>query len=814
LVTFAGDAAVERAPGSRWSEVELDASLALGATDISAAIYEALQIMPSSGVRRIVLLTDGAETRGSADTAARAAAAAGVEIDVVPLTGAGEYGEVLVQSITAPDAVAGGESHEIRSVIGSTTDTQAEVILLRDGDLVGRRSVPLSAGDTVVSFQTAVEEDGWYKYQVFVRGGVDRLPQNNTATTHVQVRGRPVVLYVSQPEEQSEPFLRAIATQGILVRTTTPNALPATLPGLLENDAVIVDNVPAYDLSVRKMEVLEDYVEGAGGGFLMVGGDVAYGAGGYFRTPVERLLPVDMDITSSMRIPSLAMVFVIDKSGSMGNTEVGGASKLDLVKEAVLSSVEIMNPFYNVGLLAFDADFEWTVPLTPAGEQERIVELLASLESGGGTILDAALEEAHRVLRDTRASVKHLVVLSDGLASEAEFEPIIRRLLGANITVSTVSIGANANRTLMEDMARWGDGRHYHTSSTRNIPRIFTSETTIVSRNLVVEETFFPTITGGSPILSGFDTEDFPPLRGFVLTYPKAGANQPMSGTGDNPILATWRYGLGRTAAFTSDFRGKWGRDWVGWDGFPRFAAQLVRWIERPSGNERIDVTFDRGDRFVTVDIEARTVSGEYLSGRRLAVRVLDPSGEISDYTTDHVAPGAYRARIPTESEGDYFVTVRDLTEGPETTAPHTAVLNVPYSREYTRSSADFALLESIADRTGGVVAQSDPSAVYRPGESSGGGLKQIWPYLSLAALGLFLIELLFVYVLLPSGFAARLARLVRSAKPTATGHSYDEVRDQILEGYRAERERKKDLRTWFRLPRGVTKSDRKVFKR
>ena len=692
LISFGGTAEIERAPSSGWTETTLEARTSRGETDVARAIYRGLELLPDAGTRRMVLFTDGRANRGDTETAVAAARSAGVQIDVVPLATRDTEREVLVRSLDAPAAVSAGESYEVRAVVHSGVETATEVLLFRGEELIARREERLPVGDSVLRFETSEDTEGWYRYQLFVRSPSDRLPQNNTAATYVQVRGRPVLLYVSQDEERSEPFLEALAIQGILVRTVTPDQIPQDVVQLLPNDAVVLDNVPAYDLSVRKTEVLEDYVEGAGGGFLMIGGDASYGAGGYYRTPVERMLPVDMDITSSMRILSLAMVFVIDKSGSMGNTEVGGASKLDLVKEAVLSSVEIMNPFYNVGLLAFDADFEWTVPLTPAGERERIVELLASLESGGGTILDAALEESLRTLSDTRASVKHLVVLSDGLASEAEFQPIIQELSDANITVSTVSIGSNANRTLMEDIARWGDGRHYHTAGTRNIPRIFTSETTIVSRNLVVEEVFFPTITEAGPIVAGFDSADLPPLHGFVLTYPKAGARQPLSGTGENPILATWRYGLGRSAAFTSDVRGRWGRDWVTWNGFPRFAAQLVRWIQRPESRTGVSVRFESYGGETTAHIEARDPVGEFVSGIPLSVRLLGPSGEPTDYQAEHTAPGAYQVTIPTPASGDYFLTIREADASAQDSprvGPQTVVYAVDYPPEYHTFAPD-----------------------------------------------------------------------------------------------------------------------------
>src|SRR4029453_17867344 len=43
----------------------------------------------------------------------------------------------------------------------------------------------------------------------------------------------------------------------------------------------------------------------------------------------------------------------------------------------------------------------------------------------------------------------------------------------------------------------------------------------------------------------------------------------------DDPLLAQWQYGLGRSVAWTSDSTGRWAADWVGWNGFNRFFSRL-----------------------------------------------------------------------------------------------------------------------------------------------------------------------------------------------------------------------------------------------
>lgn len=742
-------------------------------------------------------------------------------MDVFPLVVEQSPEEVFVKRVSARSEVRKGEVHELRVVIGANATAQATVTVLRDGQYYGEQRLQLVRGDNVVSFPSVLENEGVHEYSVLVTSPRDAVTINNRGLATTRVVGEPVVLYVS--DNPAPAIVNALASQGVRAQTVAAEAIPQTLEQLVRYEAVIFDNVAAHDLSVSRMEVVEQYVRDTGGGFLMLGGDASFGAGGYYRTPIERVLPVDMDVTSSMKIPSLAMVFVIDKSGSMGSAEVSGATKLDLVKEAVIASVEIMNPYYTVGLLAFDADFEWTVPLVRAGERQRIVEDLARLSSGGGTVLEGALSEAQRSLVDVEAAVKHLIVLSDGLTSDGEFEPIISRMRDDHITVTTVSIGSSSNRALMRDIAEWGGGRSYHTSQTSDIPQIFASETTIVSRNLIVEETFLPSVQSASPILRGIDTTTMPALRGFVLTYQKPSADQILSAIGANPLLSSWQYGLGRSAAFTSDLRAKWGTGWLGWGDYPQFVSQLVRWTsrERPAGS--FDVQYAREGSAVQLIVDATDPDGSFRNLLDLGaiVRRTDAgdSGEEAGRQVDlrQVAPGRYAGEFRAPGAGSYVVTI----VGPET-PPQSFGYSRGYPAEYLQFSTDYPLLTQTARSGGGrVLRASDAGAVFEPTGADAESRSAIYRLLVLLAIGVLLIELLFKQILFPARAASTISEDAGDASPQgprgggrrrsarnasqagasaseSSVPSYEDVRREVARAYREESNRRADLRGWF----------------
>jgi Ca-activated chloride channel homolog len=822
LVRFGANADLELlAPGvppQQQAGDDVDAS----ATDIAGAIQFGLAQVGEGGAEsagyrgagsadsadyrgaRIVLLSDGNENRGSAEQAATVARSLGAKIFPVPLSAllqadaSQRSSEVSVEDIRAPERVRQGEAHEVTVMVKSRTETRARVSLFRDGQPVATRDGILAAGQNAVQFSGVFPEQGLHAWDALVEAPRDAVPENNHYRRFVQVTGTPQVLVVTGKGRQSQPLLAALSAQGISTVSADVAALPGTLAGFLPYDAIILDNAPGYGISNEKMETIARYVRDAGGGLLMVGGENSFGAGGYFKTPIERVLPVDMDVKSQVQLPHLSLVIVVDKSGSMGSAVPTGETKLDVVKSAALSAIEILNPFDRVGILAFDADWQWTVPLTNAGETQKIAQDLSTLSAGGGTIMYPALEEAYRVISASPSPLRHVIVLTDGLTNPGAFEELVRKMARAKITVSTVAVGEDADKTLLKNIATWGGGRTYATDDPRDVPQIFVTETTLVTRSLLVEKSFFPSVVDPGETLRGISLQSMPALGGFVLTYLKPGAQAELSALYDAPLLATWRYGLGRTAAFTSDFRAHWATAWLSWGQFPRVAAQLVRWIERPSGGDvlhpRIDI--DKGRASISVD--AYDDVGAFANGLTISGIVLGPQGDRSEISLPQTGPGLYAGIFEAGRVGDYTVTL-SARRGTESLAPVTLGASVPYSDEFRMLGVDSPLMARVASASGGrIISSADDEAGLsellrrEPGRSATSN--GAWRYLLLVALLLFFLDIVVRRLAVPEGLRARIAARRQAWKSARRkpGLSYEEISGMVTKAHEEERSKLK----------------------
>lgn len=762
LVVFGADAAVEslvRRGGEPLREIT--AHVESAGTDIGRAIEVAVGAFPAAGHRRIVLLTDGRENIGDARAAAAVARSLGVEVDTVALKKSALRKEIYVEHLTVPARARLHEPFNVRTTVRSNETTRAHLVIMRNGVLLREFTVELQRGANVFSLPDQADAQGLLEYEAIINSDDDSEPANNRYQAFVQVSGAPKVLHVAGGPQDSRYVTAALRAQGLAVDEVTASSLPANLHELVDYELVILNNVSGFDLSLAKMALLEYYVRDAGGGLLQIGGERSYGAGGYYGTPVEQLLPVAMNVKTDVKMPSLSVVFVLDRSGSM-STRTRGEEKLAIAKRAALSSINLLTGLDRVGILAFDSDKEWVVRPTEARMRRSIAEKLRELKVGGGTDLYIALDEAHRVMREERAKIKHLIVLSDGLTEgDKNFDSLAERIAADGITMSTVAMGTDADRRLMARLAIIGKGRYYHTDDPRNVPRIFTSETMTVARDLVVEGSIRPRRIHADELTAGFGADAFPELGGYQRTHPKPAAQVVLAGRGGDPLLASWRYGLGKAVAFTSDLSGRWGRQWVEWPDFARFLSQMARWTMRQSGSETFVPQFQwSGQRGVfTVDVLDR--DDRFVNGLKLDASLMDSSRHERRVELAQIAPGRYSVEFPVPREGRYYLTVTGR-DGSRQVGPRTFGLVVPYSSEHLDLGVDDQLLRDVADIAGGhrrPLSGASLKAVTTPALKSSSSLSRIWWPFFLAALIFLVADVAVRRLPLPDTWRERWAR-------------------------------------------------------
>lgn len=679
------------------------------ATRLEHALSSVLQRLPENANSRVLILSDGVETQGDAARLIPAAVQKRTPIDVFPLS-AGHDGEALVEGLIVPEFVVAGEPYDVRAVVASTVETQADASLYRNGELIARRPVLLHAGRNIIAFEGLREASGsgdTVAYEVRISPEVDGFLQNNVGYGLVRTEAEARVLVIAEDEETGESFTDLLRGQGIPADVRASGAALLSPAALLDYRAVVLLDVPAYALSGAQLQNLTYFVEDTGGGLLAIAGARSFGLGGYARTPLEEILPVSMDAPQNLIMPSVAMVLALDRSGSMAETQ-GSFSKLDLAKEAALGVLDLMHDKDLIGVIAFDTVPYWVVPVQPVEGRIAIASSIASLSAEGGTNLGPALDAAEESLSGVEAALKHLIVLTDGRSTPGDFEGLTRALRAAGVTVSTVGIGRDADRELLAKIAEWGDGRFYYTEDIRAIPQIFATETTVITRPMRVDSLFSPQWYQQADFWQ--EATPLPALGGYVITTPKAAAAVHLKAPDDSPILASWRRGLGKAAAFTSGADEAWLAEWSDWEGYGAFMGQLVRWLMRadPAAGLIAQVSLEDDEGLLIVD--ALNADGSFQNFLNLYAQVIAPDGSPTLVALEQVAPGRYQASFPANQQGVYTAFVTEAGQG--ATAAVTGAVR-SYPDEYNVLRPDSTLLFRLARQTGGLVLEdASPEAL------------------------------------------------------------------------------------------------------
>jgi Mg-chelatase subunit ChlD len=731
------------------------------ATDIASALRLAQGMLGGEQRRRVVLFTDGRQTTGDAVRTAEELAAAGIRVDVVPL-GGGVAADVLVESVRAPSTVREGEAYEVVGVLRNTGDAPVavEVVTRADGAEIDRRTVTAEPGRTEVAVPRTAETDGTIRYEMRIATASSVVPQNDIGRTAVQVAGPPKVLVFEGEAGAGRDLEAALVSAGVPVDLLDGGRAPLpALDRLLDYDSVVLVDVPAPLLGETGMRTLDSFVRDAGHGVVAIGGDDAFGMGNYDGTLLEDLLPVFARVRDPQRRPSVAEALVVDVSGSMaachcrpdgfaggpGMGEEGGINKTDITKEAVARAIAALDAEDTVGVLAFNAEARWVVPLQKLPDQGVVDDALARLHPDGPTDVVVAIEEAIRGLKDVNARLRHIVLFTDGFSEDPRMVAAAEAAADAGITLSVVATGEGTGEVL-ERMAAAGGGRFYPGRDLSSIPDIIVNEVQLVARPIITEGVFTPILAALDTTTEGLDAT--PPLLGYLATTEKPTAKTILRiGEERDPLLASWQAGVGTTVAWTSDATARWSAQWVSWDRFATFWSDVVKSTFPTTANPSFGVDATVTSTGLEIAVQSVDTIPEDATG---TATVTLPDGTRVEVDLQRAGLDEFTATVPGGQEGVYAVTVR-LERGRDDLYRETTTAIRSYSPEYAPTEDDAGLLARLAAAGGGEL-DPDPATAFDASQLAAGRTSSpLWPLLTLLAL-----------VLLPLDVGLRRLRLER----------------------------------------------------
>ena len=568
VIGYAGARTLEK-PVDNSTFTGLNAYLDNGDSSILAtAIDDALQMIPAKGGGRIVLLTDGQWNGPAPEQAFARAAARGVSVDYRFWPQSVE-GDVSIHSLEAPMSVNEGEGYVIECAVRAPAACNAVLKLRKGRGSWSERKVRLRRGVNHFSWRDSASAAGSFKYAAAVEletaengGFEDKFTENNVAERLVTVRGRKTVLLLT--DSPSGNLARLLQEMKFNVRVLKPTPDLISPVSLAECTCVILENVSATSLGLSGMELLAEMVRTGNIGLVMTGGRSSFANGGYYESPLEAILPVELKQRNEKRKGKVAIMVALDRSGSMSMQVEGGVTKMSLANRATCEVLSLLHDSDEFGVIAVDSSVHTVLPMGAVKSQRGAEDQIMSIESmGGGIFTYTALHGATSELLKSTAHVRHLILFAD--ASDAEepgkYKELLEEVTKAGITVSVIGLGkdTDCDAAFLMDVALRGNGQHYFTDRPDDLPRVFAEDTFQVALKTFLTEPVSAHFTSPAKEISS-RLSGTVGIGGYNLCFSKPSAQVAMVTEDDNgaPLVASHRVGLGACAAIMFELDGKY----------------------------------------------------------------------------------------------------------------------------------------------------------------------------------------------------------------------------------------------------------------
>lgn len=689
------------------------------ATDFEAAIGEAITSLPSGLVPRLVVISDGNENAGSITRAAWQAQHLGIPIDTFALDGRARP-NLRLESVSLPTLAFTGEQFPVDLNVSSPVAVAGAVQISAEGKVLGSNRVQLEQGSNQIRVHANLTAAGAINLSGLIHAdNLGDLRFDRAITLR-----RPKVLFITQDPEGTEKHLldTLSAAQFEVVRTNDP------LHGILTDyQLVVFNNDDLESLAGSRKDEIEKFVK-QGGGLLVIAGERnMYNDAKKIEDALDRALPAKL---APPRSPEgTSVIIIIDKSSSMEG------KKIELARLAAIGVVDNLRPIDQVGVLIFDNSFQWAVPLRRAEDKSMIKRLISGIVPDGGTQIAPALAEAYRKVLPSKATFKHVVLLTDGISEEGDSLDLSKEAVVQHVTISTVGLGQDVNRAYLEKVASLAGGKSYFLNEPSGLEKILLKDVMEHTGSTAVEKTLNPILAKQVEILDGVGIDTAPPLKGYVRFIAKPTSDTILKIDEKEPLLVRWQYGLGRAVVFTSDAKSRWAAEWVTWKGFDKFWTNIFRDLLPHAEAGEAQAEFD-------------SASGELVVNYRLGkdveepktlpqIFVFGPNGFQHPVPIAKLAAKSYRGKIQIGQLQGLF-RIRPLDES------H-AFPEVGFYRqeqELLDYGSNQFLLRSVSDFTGGRFNPAPKQVFDQAGRSEASTLR-LWPGLLAFAVLLNLAELI-----------------------------------------------------------------------
>jgi uncharacterized membrane protein len=697
------------------------------ATALAAAVTQAAALLPAGYEGRLLVLSDGQETRGRLRDTITALVARGIRVDVIPLTTTQPPAQAALTQVRLPQQTRG--SGTLIADI-DTTGSVAQSAILRvtnNGMPFFETTLQLPGSAQRVALTIPPIDPGMHRLEFTLLAPQDDALPDNRQRVLVQRDGALQILVLADPVDPIQPFVTMVRASGSTVTVRRPSDIDSQLSTLAGYDVIVLADTPARLVPPIVMQNIVRAVKTLGRGFLWLGGSQSLGAGGFRYTPLAEIAPVQFDPIDPTKRKRLAVLLIIDKSGSMADAVGGGLSRLDLAKEAAYQAIQGLSDGDTVGVGFFSDSAQWSLVPQPVPSADSVAQALGVVQSDGGTSIRSGLQLAQASIATLDGDVRHVMLLSDGQDPQSSRD-IAQAFANQSVSLSTIALGADADMQGLSQLARIGQGVSYQVTNPQDLARVFLDETTRVASRDFVEADVMPQLVSRDAWPAGNPPVEV--LHGYNRTTTRANARVLMQIDADNPLWVIQQAGAGQSAVWASDLSQRWGRDWLTSPAFaalvPALLAPLI-----PTAPSAMTLAWYWHDDLLDVEVTTDAPTTTAPSAQLIA-----PDGNGIPIVLTQRDARLWRASVADIPNGEYVLTVRSG----ETLVTRGVVIT--QRSELLNDGQGSATLSAIAQQTAGQINPALTTAYWQVRGGAQFGSLSLVPYLVLMSMALFVGEI------------------------------------------------------------------------
>ncbi|MCD9005876.1 VWA domain-containing protein [Luteimonas sp. XNQY3] len=700
---------------------------ARGAASLSSALTQALHAIALGTQASVTLIGDGRSGDRHWDRAVAAFASRGIAVNTVELD-APPGDAFIAEASVAPAHV--GEA--VRVVVGIEGQGEALSLSLYSGErLLASEPVLRVDGAARVELAFPAERAGFLPLRAELTG--EGAARDAAFETVAAVQDPLPVLYLGERQAGALPHLQRLLGDGFALEQQPADRLDGGFD-FSRYRAVFIDDLPRARLADAAQRRLLAAIADDGVGLLHSGGEAAFGMGGWADAPLAAALPVEARQDEQVQEPSVALAIIIDTSGSMAG------APLELAKQIARLSVRKLTPADSVGIVEFYGTRQWAVPMQPVRSVAEVERAIGRMQAKGATMLFPAIQEAYYGLKSVDARFKHILVISDAGVEQGSYQQLLRHIARDRINVSTALVGGSGEgEARMAELANWGRGRFYAVADEFSLVELDLKQPQIKPASGYREGRFPVDAQAGRHWWPDMDMAALPALRGYARLGKRAHADILMTAGDGEPLLASWHYGAGRTTALATEPLGQGTGDWRGW---PDYGQWLARVLARTASRQaEFDLRLVR--RFDRLRIEAQRLKAGPAPAPEL--RLVDAQGDVvvEQVPVEEKAPGLFVAELDWDRAQPALLELHGGA-GLIRAADRAHSDLAPAGRMPARNTLPLAALSRATGGTHAFDSADMPAATSAGPRNRTRAAADLWPWLSLLALLLYLAELLY----------------------------------------------------------------------